>query len=163
MSRHHHTEPAGRRRHRRFFRSGELPLVILALLARRPQHGYDLMAELDRLFGPEYRPSPGSIYPALSALEAEGLVEVAAASDRKTYAITSVGHDALQARAELLAEIESRTGARLTSSETLQPALDRFVARLRGLAGDMDIEVLERLLDETAKGAEDLARREGTR
>jgi DNA-binding PadR family transcriptional regulator len=157
--RHEH----GYRRHRRFFRSGELPLVLLALLGRRPQHGYDLMAELDRLFGPDYRPSPGSIYPALSALEAETLVEATADGDRKTYALTAVGRDALQARSPLLAEIEGRTGARLTGSETLQPAIDRFVARVRELAGDMDMEALERFLDETADGVEDLARRKGTR
>ncbi|EUA73856.1 hypothetical protein I540_0264 [Mycobacteroides abscessus subsp. bolletii 1513] len=36
----------------RFFRHGELPLVLLALLAQRPMHGYELMSELSRLFGP---------------------------------------------------------------------------------------------------------------
>lgn len=162
MPRHDRHEH-GQRPHRRFFRSGELPLVLLALLARRPQHGYDLMAELDRFFGPDYRPSPGSIYPALSALEAEALIEAAADGDRKTYALTTVGRDALQARSGLLAEIEVRTGARLTGSETVQPAIDRFVARVRALAGDMDIEALERFLDEAAAGAEDLARREELR
>lgn len=150
-------------RHRRFFRSGELPLVLLALLGRRPQHGYELMTELDRLFGPAYRPSPGSIYPALSALEAEALVQPTADGDRKTYALTRAGGDALQARAELLAEIEGRTGARLTNSETLQPAIDRFVARIRDVAADMDIHELERLLDEAADQMEDRARREGSR
>ena len=149
----------GNRPHRRFFRSGELPLVLLALLARRPQHGYDLMGELERLFGPAYRPSPGSIYPALSALEAEALVEATADGDRRTYALTTLGREALQARAGLLAEIEGRTGARLTGSGTLQPAIDRFVARVRELAGDIDIEALEQLLDEAADGAADLARR----
>ena len=138
-------------------------MVLLAVLARRPQHGYDLMAELDRLFGPEYQPSPGSIYPALSALEAEGLLEAMADRERKTYALTAVGRDALQTRSGLLAEIEGRTGARLTSSETLQPVLDRFVARVRELAGDMDIETLERLLDEAAHHMEDRARPEASR
>ncbi len=150
-------------RRRRFFRPGELPLVLLALLARRPQHGYDLMGELDRLFGPDYQPSPGSIYPALSALDAEGLVESAADGHRRTYALTTAGREALQARSGLLAEIESRTGARLTGSETLQPAIDRFVARVRDLAGDVDVAALERLLDEAADGVEGLARVEGTR
>lgn len=150
-------------RRRRFFRSGELPLVLLALLACRPQHGYDLMAELDRLFGPGYRPSPGSIYPALTALEAEALVAATADGDRKTYALTPAGRDALQGRAGLLAEIESRTGARLAGSDTVQPAIDRFVARVRDLAGRIDVEALERMLDEAAAGAEALARREATR
>jgi DNA-binding PadR family transcriptional regulator len=150
-------------RRRRFFRSGELPLVLLALLARRPRHGYDLLAELDDRFGPGYHPSPGSIYPALAALEAEGLVAATTDGERRTYALTPVGHEALQARASVLAEIEARTGARLTGSETLQPAIDRFVARVRELAGDLDIEALERFLDEAVDAVEDLARREAKR
>ena len=70
-------------RSRRFFRSGELHLVLLALLAARPQHGYELLAELDSRFGPRYRASPGSVYPALSALEAERLVDVRDDGDRR--------------------------------------------------------------------------------
>jgi DNA-binding PadR family transcriptional regulator len=155
--------PAHPHRQRRFFRSGELPLVLLALLARRPQHGYDLMAELERRFGPGYRPSPGSIYPALAALEVEALVDAAPDGDRKRYVLTTLGHDALAARAGLLAEIEARTGARLTGSETLQPALDRFVARVREVAGDVDLEVLEQYLDDAADGVAALARREAKR
>ena len=54
---------------------GELPLVLLALLAERSQGGYELLGELDRRFAPAYRPSPGSVYPALSAFRAERLVE----------------------------------------------------------------------------------------
>ena len=38
---------------RRFFRHGELPLVLLALLAERPKHGYEIMADLTRLFTDE--------------------------------------------------------------------------------------------------------------
>ncbi len=48
---------------RRFFRYGELHLVVLSLLARRPMHGYELMGELSRLFGPAYRPSSGQRVP----------------------------------------------------------------------------------------------------
>jgi DNA-binding PadR family transcriptional regulator len=148
-------------RRRRFFRSGELPLVLLTLLARRPQHGYDLMAELDRLFGPGYQPSPGSIYPALSALETEGLIEATADGDRKRYALTPVGRAALHARAGLLAEVEARTGARLSGAETLQPALDRFVARVRELSAEVDVATVERFLDEVIDGVDALAQREG--
>src|SRR3954453_7266415 len=54
-----------------FFMPGELPLVILALLNVRPQGGYELLRELEQRYGPAYRPSPGSIYPALAALRAE--------------------------------------------------------------------------------------------
>jgi DNA-binding PadR family transcriptional regulator len=115
------------------------------------------------LFGPDYRPSPGSIYPALTALEAEGLIESSADSDRKAYAVTAMGQDVLRARSGLLADLENRTGTRLTGSETLQPAIDRFVSRVRELAGAVDAATLERLLDEAAQRVEELARREEVR
>ena len=78
-------------RSRRFFRHGELPLVVLAMLADRPMHGYELMSELSRLFGPRYRPSPGSVYPALEALEAEHLLEGETEAGRNTYRATEAG------------------------------------------------------------------------
>ena len=33
---------------KRFFRHGELHLVLLALLSRRPMHGYDLMKDVPK-------------------------------------------------------------------------------------------------------------------
>lgn len=146
-------------RGRRFFRSGELHLVLLALLAQRPQHGYDLMAELDARFGPEYRPSPGSIYPALSALEAEGLVDAEAEGDKKVFTVTAVGKQALEDRARLLATVEARTGIRL-AGDALEPALSRLVARVRAVASDVDIAAAESVLNEAGDRLEALAREE---
>lgn len=110
---------------RRFFRHGELPLVLLALVAEHPKHGYEIMAELTRLFGPSYRASPGSIYPAIEALEAEGLIEGEARAGKKVYRSTAAGDDALQARSELLAALELRTGVRLERGASLEPLLAR--------------------------------------
>src|SRR5947209_17173109 len=98
----------------RFFRHGELPLVLLALVRERPMHGYQMMAELTRLFAPAYRPSPGTVYPAIDALEAEGLIAGEDVASRTVYRLTDVGRGALEDRFEKLAEIELRTGARLS-------------------------------------------------
>src|SRR3954454_15452705 len=114
---------------RRFFRHGELPLVLLALLSERPMHGYEIMADLSRLFGPAYRPSPGSVYPAVDALEAEGLIAGRTAAGRTTFATTAAGDRALAERAENLATLELRTGVHVRRSESLEPELARFAAR----------------------------------
>src|SRR4051794_8315432 len=63
------------RRGRRMFESGELRLVLLKLIADSPRHGYDCIRELEELTGGEYAPSPGVIYPTLSLLSDEGMVE----------------------------------------------------------------------------------------
>ena len=141
---------------RRFFRHGELPLVLLALLADRPMHGYEVMSELARLFGPQYRPSPGSVYPAVEALEAEGLVEGEARGGRTTYRATKAGTRAVADRAGDLAALEVRTGTRVRRSESLQPPLERFKARVEPLSGRVDAEVVSAILDRAAVEIESL-------
>ena len=141
---------------RRFFRHGELPLVLLTLLADRPMHGYEVMSELARLFGPRYRPSPGSVYPAIEALEAEGLVEGEARAGRTTYRMTAAGANALAERADDVAALEVRTGARVRSSEALEPTLERFKARLAPLSGHVDAKAVAVILDRAAAKIESL-------
>jgi DNA-binding PadR family transcriptional regulator len=140
----------------RYFGHGELPLVLLALLAQQPRHGYDLMGELARLFGPAYRPSPGSIYPAVEALEAEQLIAGKAAGGRTTYSATLAGRDALATRSRALAAIEVRTGARLGDEASLEPLLARFVARLTPLSGRIDNGEAGAVLDRAATDIEAL-------
>ncbi|HEY5286708.1 MAG TPA: PadR family transcriptional regulator [Solirubrobacteraceae bacterium] len=132
---------------RRFFRHGELPLVLLALVAEQPRHGYEIMSELARLFGPGYRPSPGSVYPAVEALEAEGLIEGEVGDGRTTYRTTAAGEQALGARGDAL---ELRTGTRLGAGDSIYAAFASFKARLAPLSGRVDPQavVLERAAGE---------------
>src|SRR5437879_9812341 len=95
---------------KRFFRHGELPLVLLALVSARPKNGYEIMADLTRLFGPHYRASPGRISPAIEALEAEGLIASEAQNGKSGFAATAAGDPALEARAGVLAPVDVRTG-----------------------------------------------------
>ena len=63
--------PRGRR-----FTSDDLQLLLLALLAERPSHGYELIRALDARSNGFYSPSPGMVYPALTYLEEVGHVTV---------------------------------------------------------------------------------------
>jgi DNA-binding PadR family transcriptional regulator len=141
---------------RRFFRHGELPLVLLALLAERPRHGYEIMAELKRLFGPRYRPSPGSVYPAIEALDAEGLIDGQTHDGKTTYRVTAAGEQAMQARRDALAALEVRTGARFGDADSIEPLLDRFRARLVPLSGRVDPQAIAAVLQRAAVDIESL-------
>lgn len=141
---------------KRFFRHGELPLVLLALVAQRPRHGYEIMADLTRLFGPDYRASPGSIYPAIEALEAEALIVGEPLGGKTVYRSTSAGDEALEARAELLAALELRTGVRLARGDSLEPLLARFKARLTPLSGHVDPTAVADVLERAAVEVEQL-------
>jgi len=135
---------------RRFFKHGELHLVLLSLLSQRPMHGYQMMSELSRLFGSRYRPSPGSIYPALEALEVEGLVEGEMEESRTIFSITPTGAEALAARMDDVAALELRTGVRVVGVETLESAIAKFKARLAPLAGLIDFATVVPVLDRAA-------------
>src|SRR6516164_6041252 len=53
---------------------GDIRAAILALLAERPMHGYQIIQEITDRSGGVWAPSPGSVYPTLQHLEDEGLV-----------------------------------------------------------------------------------------
>jgi DNA-binding PadR family transcriptional regulator len=135
---------------------GELPMVLLALLADRPQGGYELLGELERRFGPDYRPSPGSVYPALSALRAEQLVVQRSASAKAVYTITSRGRRHLAEADGVLARIRERTSVALDDDRSLQPVLARFTAEISKFSGHVDRADVERVLDAAAAAIADL-------
>ena len=90
--RHMHREPGwghGPGRHRA--RRGAVRANVLRLLAERPMHGYELIAEFEQRSGGRWKPSPGSIYPTLAQLEDEGLVTAAEVDGRKRFALTDAG------------------------------------------------------------------------
>jgi DNA-binding PadR family transcriptional regulator len=68
-----------------------LQLVILALLADKPYHGYEIIKALEERSGGFYSPSPGMIYPALTYLEEIGYASVEAEGAKKLYRITDEG------------------------------------------------------------------------
>src|SRR5919199_474312 len=69
--------PGPRGRGPRRARRGDIRSAILLLLAEEPRNGYGLMQEVEERSDGMWRPSPGSVYPALSQLEDEGLVRAA--------------------------------------------------------------------------------------
>ncbi len=89
------------------FSHGRLRLYLLKLLEESPRHGYDMIRLLEDRFMGLYAPSPGTIYPRLQRLEAEGLVTQSQEGGRKVYRITDAGRQELASRREELAELEA--------------------------------------------------------
>src|SRR5579871_6237691 len=58
--------------------SADLQLLLLALLAEKPSHGYELIKALEERTTGYYSPSPGMVYPALTYLEEIGHASVEA-------------------------------------------------------------------------------------
>jgi DNA-binding PadR family transcriptional regulator len=72
-------------------RRGDVRAALLVLLAEEPRNGYGLMQEIEARSNGAWRPSPGSVYPALSQLEDEGLVRAQEAGGRKQFDLTDEG------------------------------------------------------------------------
>lgn len=70
---------------------GDVRAAILALLSERPMHGYQLIQEIGQRTGGLWRPSPGSVYPALQQLEDEGLIVIDKDEGRKVARLTEAG------------------------------------------------------------------------
>ena len=88
--------------HRRMRRSrGDVRAAILLLLDEQPRNGYGVMQEVEERSGGAWRPSPGSIYPALSQLEDEGLI---APAEGKTFALTDAGRAHVEEHRERFGE-----------------------------------------------------------
>ena len=95
-------------RRRRPLNHGDLKMLILALIAEQPRHGYDLIAEIEERTGGTYKPSPGVIYPTLSVIRDMGLAKVNKEDGKRVYHITEDGEAELERHAETLEKIEDR-------------------------------------------------------
>jgi DNA-binding PadR family transcriptional regulator len=71
--------------------SADLQLLLLALLAEKPSHGYELIKALEERSSGYYSPSPGMVYPALTYLEELGHASVEPEGTRKLYRATEAG------------------------------------------------------------------------
>ena len=93
-------------------RRGDVRAAVLLLLAEGPLNGYQIMQEIEARSDGVWRPSPGSVYPALSQLEDEGLVRAVAAGEQRRYELTDSGKAYVEEhRGEWGAPWEQMTGA----------------------------------------------------
>jgi DNA-binding PadR family transcriptional regulator len=90
-------------------RRGDVRQAALLLLSEGPLNGYQIMQEIEQRSNGAWRPSPGSVYPALAQLEDEGLVRTDELGDRRVYVLTDAGRARIEERAESAAPWEQMT------------------------------------------------------
>ena len=77
---------------------GDVRAAVLALLAEKPMHGYQLIHEIEERSGGAWKPSPGSVYPTLQLLADEGLVTSKEETGKKLFELTEEGRAAAEAQ-----------------------------------------------------------------
>jgi DNA-binding PadR family transcriptional regulator len=75
---------------------GDVRAAILALLQEGPRNGYQIMSEIEERSDGAWRPSPGAVYPALSQLADEGLIEAEESGGKRTFRLTEEGRQYVQ-------------------------------------------------------------------
>ena len=132
-----------------------LSFALLGLIGMEPRSGYKLRKVFETTPLGNYSSSPGSIYPALKALERAGLVRRTAARDARgtaAYHLTADGAEALDSWLSGpigdLGEAMLRFSFLPDDAQAILPFLDRFEAEARTQAAALDAF----LSGETAQG-----------
>jgi DNA-binding PadR family transcriptional regulator len=149
------------------FDYGDLRLLMLAMIAEQPRHGYDLIKVIEERLGGAYSPSPGVIYPALAMLDEMGLIAPAAAeAARKRYAITDAGLAQLETERARLDAVMARMGQAATEGggrrgapAPILRAMENVKLSLRlrigrGDVGPAEADAIAAALDEAARTIE---------
>ncbi|MGH9085125.1 MAG: PadR family transcriptional regulator [Acidimicrobiales bacterium] len=112
----------------RVFGRGELKQALLHAAADLgTANGYSIMHALADRIGGRWQPSPGAIYPALLALEDDGLLRGEDADGARRYSVTAAGRLALVERPDVIDRVADRVQA-APSRRTLGDLLDRLAA-----------------------------------
>ena len=148
----------------RVFQSGDLRFVMLALIAERPSHGYELIKAIEDKLGGGYSPSPGVVYPTLTLLEELGYASVEAQDGgKKLYTITEAGRTFLAENRKTVDSIFARIDEAGSRGGRFSPQIMRAMENLKAalkyrlIEGDMseaDVQAIAAALDEAALAIE---------
>ncbi|MFH6840273.1 PadR family transcriptional regulator [Providencia sp. 2024EL-00732] len=123
---------------RRLFDHGDLHIMVLSLVAKKPSYGYEIIKDIQEASNGLYVPSPGVIYPTLTLLEEQGFLESQIVErNRKSFTITPEGASHLAQNKDIEVVIarklakarDMQQGGNL--AEDIEMAVSRFKALLR--------------------------------
>lgn len=143
---------------------GELRLLLLAIIAERPSHGYELIKSVEERYGGSYTPSPGVLYPTLAWLDDVGYtVSETGEGNRKTFRITPEGEAFLRANRAAVEALLSRGGpmgeGRRRGPAPVMQAMDSLKSALRhklrqGEIAEADVARIAAIIEDAARRIE---------
>ncbi|MGA9114916.1 MAG: PadR family transcriptional regulator [Candidatus Dormiibacterota bacterium] len=137
-------------------RRGDVRAAILALLREQPRNGYQIIQEIERRSSGLWKPSAGSVYPALQQLEDEGLIEAVEDAGRREFRLTDAGRTyADEHPDELAAPWASVAGSIDEDSRSLfeiMAAVGAATIQVGQAGSDAQVAKARQLLADTRKG-----------
>jgi len=151
----------------RLFDSGELRLVILALVAEKPSYGYEIIKAIEERLSGGYAPSPGVVYPTLTLLEEEGFATVSSTDgNKKLYTVTEAGQEYLKTNQPIIQAIlgrmeqAGRAFGRGRSPQIMRAVANlMFALKMRGKLGQLSPEQTRKIvevIDSAARAIEEV-------
>jgi DNA-binding PadR family transcriptional regulator len=134
---------------------GFLKVYVLHLLEKKPMSGYDLMKQIENKTFGVWRPTSGSIYPALTELEDLGYIEEVKPEEtekgrdrgKKVYKVTAKGEKQLAEWQKIKENLRDRMRRwRAFWQGFFEPNMEGSIYELR-----VGLRRLERALPENAK------------
>ena len=110
-------------------------------------HGYQIMNELSERTGGVWRPSPGSIYPALEMLQDEGLVKSADQDGRRVFQLTETGTEAAEKAASQPAPWDAVAGEGDAEAVELRDLVGQVIVAARSVVGAGEAAQIEQAKD----------------
>ena len=137
------------------FDHGELRFVILALIAEKPRHGYEIIKAIEERLSGGYAPSPGVVYPTLTLLEEEGYATVSTAEgSKKLYTATEQGTEYLKINQATIQAIFGRMEqagkvfGRGKSPQIMRALMNlKFALKMRAGAGNLSAEQTGKIVE----------------
>jgi DNA-binding PadR family transcriptional regulator len=144
--------PFGRRPR---MRRGDVRAALLVLLDEEPRNGYAHMQEIEQRSEGLWKPSPGSVYPALQQLEDEGLARVTEEAGRKSYELTDEGRAYVEEKREQLgtpwAGLGDEPGDEIRAMFKLIPAIADALTQIAKSGDEAQVARATDVLKDTRK------------
>src|SRR3954447_22642998 len=143
---HHRGGPRGRARR------GDVRAALLLLIEGGAQNGYQLIQEIERRTEGVWKPSPGSVYPALQQLEDEGLVHAVEFEGKRAYELTEDGRRYVEDKREELGDpFAAATGGMDEGVMDMRGLMFQVGAAAMQVAAAGHTEEAKRILAETRR------------
>lgn len=134
---------------------GSVKYDILSILWDGPRHGYDIMLTIEEKRG--YRPSPGSIYPALQMLEEGDFLTGKDVDGKRVYTITDKGSELLAKHRETNPEdAEEHPRGNKPTMASARATVGGIMMALKEIGRTRDMAMYQRALDIMERTRRDL-------
>src|SRR3954452_1369514 len=133
-------------------RRGDVRAALLLLIEGGPQNGYQLIQEIERRTEGVWKPSPGSVYPALQQLEDEELVRAVEFEGKRAYELSDEGRRYVDENREDLGDpFAAATGGVGEGVMDMRGLMFQVAAAAMQVAAAGHTEEAKRILSETRR------------